>query len=533
MAAVGQQTGYPQVDLAKLGSVALAGSFAGLSFYDPSSSAAASTANTTLSGSRSTLFAATAGSGASAAPIPIAQTSDGGSISAVCHLPSSAGSSTSSNGTLFVGGSFSSLSGVDVRNVGLVDLSSGAVSALGSGVDGAVNALYCNSSSGEVWLGGAFSASSSGGGNGSASTGRGVLVWSTADQSFAPPAFGGFPSGEVESIEPSDANSSLIFAGSFGTSGLAGGLTNGTAPGAAGTGSLPVPQTTIYSPGSTPFTASLTPLVLGPGASISASPSSSLAGFSNAEVLLCPRGGSDPSTWLAGDGQNALITVDLGQGAVVATGLRIGNTFVADRGTTAFSAVTIPNNEPLELAFVDPVTGANETCTNPCPLATNASVPFQDFLFAGGLRSLSGFQLTLLEWTGDGPGLHILEVLSAGTPYMFHSLLCLQPTQLLTFDNVFRDNRLICAPTCQPGQHDRLRLAPANRLDHPQRHVVAALGPFRPRRHQLGRAPSERPRRFLLGRDGPLSPLLPLRDRYRQLLSRACYPRLPSCRRLR
>lgn len=407
-AVVGQSSrSYPQVDLAKLGSVALAGSFAGLSFYDPaSSSSSSSSANTTLSSSRATLFSSSGSAGSSAAPVPLAQTGEGDSILAVCQLPASDGSS--SNGTLFVGGSFSSLGGVDAQNVALVDLGSGTVSTLGSGVDGAVNALFCNGTSGEVWLGGAFSSSSSGDGSG-----RGVAVWSVADRSFTATAFGGFLSGEVESIVPSAANNSLVFAGSFGTTGAAGsGLANGTA--AAGSGSLPVPQTSVYSPGSTPFTASLTPLVLGPSASISASPASSLAGFSDANVLLCPRGGSDPSSWLAGAGQNALITVDLGQGAVVATGLRIGNTFIANRGTTAFSAVSIPNNELLELSYVNPATGSNQTCTSPCPLSTNASVPFQDFLFVGGSRALSGFQMTLLEWTGDGPGLHLLELLSAG-----------------------------------------------------------------------------------------------------------------------
>ena len=463
-AVVGQSSssGYPQVDLAKLGSVALAGSFAGLSFFDPaasSSSATSAAANTTLSSSRATLFASSGSAASSSAPVPVTQTSEGGSIRAVCHLPSSTGGSAT-NGTLFVGGSFSSLGGVDARNIGLVDLGSGTVSALGSGVDGAVHALYCNGTSGQVWLGGAFSSSS--GSNGSASTGsgRGVLVWSTADQAFAAPAFGSFPSGEVESIESSAANSSLIFAGSFGTPGAAGSLANGTS-GAAGSGNLPIPQTTIYSPGSTPFTASLTPLVLGPSASISASPSTSLAGFNNADVLLCPRGGSNSSSWIAGDGQNALITVDLGQGAVVATGLRIGNTFVANRGTTAFSAVTIPNNEPLELSYVDPPTGANETCTSSCPLAINASVPFQDYLFAGGPRSLSGFQLTLLEWTGDGPGLHLLELLSAGAS---SSSACALPTSasltgllLICYPGSYaplpanQDNSTACASLPQTG----------------------------------------------------------------------------------
>ena len=65
------------------------------------------------------------------------------------------------------------------------------------------------------------------------------------------------------------------------------------------------------------------------------------------------------------------------------------------------------------LTFIDPTTGANNTCTDPCPLSTDSSIPYQDFLFTSDVE-LTGFQLTLSEWTGAGPGLHLLQLLSSG-----------------------------------------------------------------------------------------------------------------------
>lgn len=399
---------YPQIDLSKLGSVALGGSFSGLSFFDPSATAStsAASANVSLTASRSTVFSSVLSG--SDEPLALAQTNDGGSVLALCLLPSA--TNASAGGTLFVGGSFDALASVGgTANVGAIDLDSGVVSPLAQGVDGAVHSLYCNGTSGDVWLGGAFSSATG------ASTGAGgrVLVWSSGASSFAAPSFDGFSSGAVESITPSADNSSLVFSGSFSTAYSSSALSSNSTTAANST--LPVPDTTVFSPGSTPFTASLTPVSLSSAGSITGSPSSSLAGFSDPAVLLCPQGADGAgASWFAGDGQDALLTVDLGQGAVSASGLRIANTFASGRGTATFSAVVLPNSQAVALSYVDPATGANETCTASCPLSANASVPFQDFLFEGGPADVSGFQLTLLSWTGDGPGLHFVELLSAG-----------------------------------------------------------------------------------------------------------------------
>lgn len=53
------------------------------------------------------------------------------------------------------------------------------------------------------------------------------------------------------------------------------------------------------------------------------------------------------------------------------------------------------------------------TCTSNCPLSTDASILYQDFLFTTPV-TLTGVQITLSEWKGTAPGLHMLQLLSSG-----------------------------------------------------------------------------------------------------------------------
>ena len=77
------------------------------------------------------------------------------------------------------------------------------------------------------------------------------------------------------------------------------------------------------------------------------------------------------------------------------------------------SLTTIPDNTVETLTYVDPSNGRNQTCTENCPLLTDPSILYQDFLFQES-RAITGFQLKLSGWRGDGPGLHILQLLSSG-----------------------------------------------------------------------------------------------------------------------
>lgn len=79
-----------------------------------------------------------------------------------------------------------------------------------------------------------------------------------------------------------------------------------------------------------------------------------------------------------------------------------------------YSVTTIPDNTPRTLQFIDPITGQNQTCSTDCSLLTDSSVPYQDFIFTDGSLNITGFQLTLTQWKGAGPGLHLLQLLSSG-----------------------------------------------------------------------------------------------------------------------
>ena len=53
------------------------------------------------------------------------------------------------------------------------------------------------------------------------------------------------------------------------------------------------------------------------------------------------------------------------------------------------------------------------TCTNPCPLSTDPTILYQDFLFDGPI-AITGVQIQISQFTGSSAGLHILQLLSSG-----------------------------------------------------------------------------------------------------------------------
>ena len=75
---------------------------------------------------------------------------------------------------------------------------------------------------------------------------------------------------------------------------------------------------------------------------------------------------------------------------------------------------SLPSNTPQTLSYIDPSSGQNKTCSNPCPLLTDPSVPYQDFLFQNDALNLTGVQIKLSQFTGSSSGLHILQLLSSG-----------------------------------------------------------------------------------------------------------------------
>ncbi|THH16580.1 hypothetical protein EW146_g4085 [Bondarzewia mesenterica] len=364
----------PLVDFDRMGKVGLAGAFAGLELFNDSAT------SVTFDSSTSTLLSRSSDGALSR----LGSTNSGGKIEAGCAL----------GDTFYFAGSFSSIANTSASDIASYTPSSGSFSALGSnGPNGEILTLFCDQSNNRVWAGGHFT-----------SPGPSVAVWDTKASSWSAAPFGGLSgaAAEVRSITANSSLSSLFFAGSFVTSFQGNGSTLNT------TNNPDVP----FSSGATPFSSSLVPVPL-ENAEVEGSPSSSNSQFSNIKNILCPSGSDGPgNTWLAADGTSAQITARTFQ-STSASGVRLGNTFLDGRGTTGFSVISIPDNTVQRLHFVDPITGQNTTCTNPCPLSTDSSIPYQDFTFDSAV-TLTGVQVTLSEWQGAGAGLHLFQLLSSG-----------------------------------------------------------------------------------------------------------------------
>ncbi|KZT63770.1 hypothetical protein DAEQUDRAFT_679788 [Daedalea quercina L-15889] len=355
-----------------MGSVALTGAFAGLGISDNSTIA------TSFDSSTATLLSRAP----DGALMPLGSTNEGGSILSGCAL----------NDVFYFGGNFSSINGSSASYIASYSTSSDSFAALGSsGPNGLVHTLYCDASSNNVWVGGKFTSPASS-----------VAVWNTKSSQWSSPPFGGLSgaSAEVLAITTNSSASSLLFAGSFTIS------YGNTTINSTNNPNVP------YSPGASPFSSSLVPIGL-QNAQIVAQPASTESGFNDIEDILCPAGADGSgNTWLAADGQTAVVTVRAFS-ALSARGIRLGNTFVDGRGTTGFTLTTIPDNTVQTMTYLDPMIGQNQTCSNPCPMLANSSILYQDYLFSSSL-DITGFQLQLTEWQGAGAGLHIMQLLSSG-----------------------------------------------------------------------------------------------------------------------
>ncbi|KAK7448842.1 hypothetical protein VKT23_013571 [Stygiomarasmius scandens] len=360
----------PLVDFDRMGTVGLAGAFAGLDLFQNDSFTFDPETSTLLSRSSSGSLKT------------LASTNQGGSITAGCGL----------DDTFYFAGSFSSIGSVSSSNVASYSSSSGSFSALGSnGPNGEVDSIFCDTNNNKVWVGGKFS-----------SPGSSVAIWDPEASSWSQPPFAGVSGAQsrVLSITSNSSASSLFFAGSFVTS-FGGTVINGT-------NNPNVP----FSAGATPFSSSLVPVPLD-GAEIEGQPSTSDSQFSDIHKILCPAGDDGPgNTWFGGDGSTAVVTVRKFS-FLSASGVRLGNTFLSNHGTTGFKVTTIPDNNVQRLKYFDPTTNQNATCTDPCPLLTDPTIPYQDFLFDSPLE-ITGVQITISEFTGNAPGLHLLQLLSSG-----------------------------------------------------------------------------------------------------------------------
>lgn len=287
-------TAFLQVDFERMGSVGLAGVFAGLGLFQNSSVSFDPTSSTLLSRSSDGFLTR------------VASTNSGGRILAGCAL----------GDTFYLAGSFSSINGVPATNIASYTSTSGSFASLGSkSPNGQINALFCDSNQKQIWVGGSFS-----------SPGGSIAIYNPKNSSWSSPPFGGVfgLQAKVTSITTNSSDASLFFAGSFSTSFGDGNLN--------GTNNPNVP----FSVGASPFSSALVPIPLG-NAQVDGSPSSTATGFNDISTILCPAGpDGSGNSWFASDNSTPLITIRTFS-VFSASGVRLGNTFQADHGTTAFT----------------------------------------------------------------------------------------------------------------------------------------------------------------------------------------------------
>lgn len=290
---------FPLVDFDRMGKVGLAGAFAGLDLFQNSSVA--------FDSATSTLFSRSEDGALSR----IAATNPGGKIVAGCVL----------NNLFYLAGEFTTIGSTSASNIASYDPSSGALSAVGSnGPNGAVDAVYCDDKNNRLWAGGSFK-----------SPGSAIAVWDPSQNSWSQPPFSGVSgaSARVFSITANEAHSSLFFGGSFvasfqGNGGVVNGNNNPSVP---------------ASSGASPFSFSLVPVPL-EKAETQGSRSSDDRRFNSISNALCPSGddGTEGNTWLGANANTAVITARAFS-FISAGGIRLGNTFVENHGTTGFRSV--------------------------------------------------------------------------------------------------------------------------------------------------------------------------------------------------
>lgn len=351
----------PDLDLSRLGQVALTGDFDSISLYTylQQSEDAIKT-----NGTQSLITQLPNGDFSTTAAAD-------GYIKALCPFVMSSGKLAG----VVVGGNFTELGGVRAQGAAMYDITSGNIIPLDGLKGSTVNAILCDQDTNAVYFGGQFTGINS---TTNAAAWVGMSGWATLP-------FQGF-NGPVNSIMK-ESNGNIIFGGSFT------GLGNST----------------------TVMPEQLDQQVINiASANISSSSNSSTAGFNNPSNIVCKTngGGGPGNTWLLEDNQPGWWRADMNFGYVPSL-LRIWNTHQDGRGTQTFRFTAIPINGIMNFTYKDPDTGVENHCDARCPLSSQRSVPYQDFRFINTV-GMSAFQIDISDWYGQGGGLDGIELFQNG-----------------------------------------------------------------------------------------------------------------------
>ena len=340
----------PNLDLSKLGSVAVAGDFDGISLYQYEGQSE-NVLNT--NGSQSLLT----------------QYGDGlwGSLG-LSDAYVEAMCSFKRNGDLkgvVLGGNFTSVEGVQAQSVAIWDPDTGDITPI-PGINGGVSALYCDDDSGTVYVGGMFTASKS----------TNAMSYSTQ---WVDLPFAGF-NGEVHSITKNEKGN-IVFGGSF-----------------TGLGKVTNTSTPVKDNGQ---------VINLDGGDIGATGTTDTEGFDDPKNIICKTGQDGPGdTWLLADHTGGWWQglFDFGFNPTM---IRLYNTKHQGRGTKSFYFENLNNGGVLNLNYIDEE-GKNQSCSNPCPLP-QGNTSAQDFYMVP-VVGMSQFRIFITDWYGDGGGLAGIEM---------------------------------------------------------------------------------------------------------------------------
>ncbi|KAH8180066.1 cortical protein marker for cell polarity domain-containing protein [Sarocladium implicatum] len=347
-----QQVPSANLDLSNLGRIGFAGDFDGISLYE-------------YEGQNGTPLS-TNGSESLLAPLPngalTSVISTDASIRAMCTFMLSNGDMQG----VVIGGNFTSLDGTRSTAIALFNPNNTEITPL-DGLEGEVNAIYCDDEQETVYVGGNFRGANS----------TNAIAWVGTDGWTNLP-FAGF-NGPVEAITKA-SNGHIIFGGTF------------TGLGNASTPTEPDNQAINLST-----------------ANITATNSVSGKDFGDPKNIVCSDGSDEAGTaWLVDDDTPGFWEAEFGFG-FEPTKLRLANTHRDGRGTKTFRFIAFPISGIMNFTFVDPATGQNSSCSSECPLSDDPDVEFQDFHFVNRV-GMDRFQIAISEWYGKGAGLSSISL---------------------------------------------------------------------------------------------------------------------------
>ncbi|PNS20867.1 hypothetical protein CAC42_2798 [Sphaceloma murrayae] len=343
-------TPSPNLDLSRLGRVAVVGDFDSISLYEYEGQ----TQNGyNTNGSQAILGRYPNGAFGNAA-------ASDGNIEAMCPFVMRDGSLAG----IVVGGNFTSLGGVETQGIALFNPNTSEITPL-PGINGRVSSIYCDAQTSIVYVGGAFTGANS----------TNAIAWVTGWTNLP---FAGF-NGPVRSITKAP-NGNIIFGGDFD------GLGNATTPQERNSQAINIGS-----------------------ADVRAGSTSTTPGFTDPRNILCKDFTQQGSgqTWLLADNSLGFWNAKFGFG-FNPTLLRLWNTNFEGRGTKTFRMTALPLNGIMNLTYIDG-DGQRRYCDASCPLP-QGNTTAQDFQLVNSV-GMNEVRIDISEWYGNGGGLNGIQLL--------------------------------------------------------------------------------------------------------------------------